>query len=592
MADRVQIGEAVSAAIRAFTDGLCTFDELRTTVLEKLSPAEVADLFAVLPPDASAKLVSWVQHVGQQKERSLLVGTFLPSEERPSPDTTVQDAIFSHVDEASTWLGTLNLSQAVSNVLTDSFGDWYRDPWGWPELSFLSDGGRVHVLTRAMKGPTGAATALDVPKTPTKARPAVILDLIDRVLYQACVDSVAPMISRQLPRRVYGWRLPARSERGHQYARNDYQWDSYVSDLHRGARTYQRAWKTDISNFFATVTPTSVANALAPLAPRETVRAILDIVKASAIPTGRSGIPQRSTASSVIANLLLVPVDNAIESIAGKAREARWLDDIWLFSRSDADLAEAAGRVESRITELGFVPNQEKTGFYEGAELQKAIDRLNLSYVDAQLARNANDDAGLDQALHGLLSAPELSGRHEVNFVTSRIKQYNKIEMAKALAQKPEALAHAADLVASVLLKFSLWRDLTHWCEDLLTSPLLPWVKTSFLRSFPRTGKLPKDLVEVFAKMASDDSTPSILRVTAISRISRRDRNLTRDIFSASLQNDLDPLTRRGMALAAANAGASSKTIRRFLLADDATTPIADYLSSIAYDETALPLKA
>jgi hypothetical protein len=37
------------------------------------------------------------------------------------------------------WLATLDVKRAVANCYTDIRGDWYRDPWGWPELSWMQD---------------------------------------------------------------------------------------------------------------------------------------------------------------------------------------------------------------------------------------------------------------------------------------------------------------------------------------------------------------------------------------------------------------------------------------------------------------------
>lgn len=35
------------------------------------------------------------------------------------------------------WEKALDISQAKKNVESEFFGDWYNDPWGWPELEFL-----------------------------------------------------------------------------------------------------------------------------------------------------------------------------------------------------------------------------------------------------------------------------------------------------------------------------------------------------------------------------------------------------------------------------------------------------------------------
>jgi hypothetical protein len=37
------------------------------------------------------------------------------------------------------WMNTLELDRAVANCRTDIYGDWYRDPWSWPELEWIAD---------------------------------------------------------------------------------------------------------------------------------------------------------------------------------------------------------------------------------------------------------------------------------------------------------------------------------------------------------------------------------------------------------------------------------------------------------------------
>lgn len=34
------------------------------------------------------------------------------------------------------WLATLDLDRAARNVEIDIRGDWYRDPWNWPETKW------------------------------------------------------------------------------------------------------------------------------------------------------------------------------------------------------------------------------------------------------------------------------------------------------------------------------------------------------------------------------------------------------------------------------------------------------------------------
>ena len=589
----VELDVNLKTSIRNYEEGLQTLDELRTEIVVSVKQEQIKSLFEALPQDASAEIISWLQATASYNKRFLVLAN--SGKEKLSSDVPVdaQSNLIEHVQTAQRWLDTLNIQQAVNNVKVDTFGDWYRDPWGWPETSFLGGVGKAHVLSRALKMPRGAAMEFDVPKSPTRTRPAILLDLIDRILYQACVDSAAPQISRGLQHWVYGWRLPVGREQEGQYLHNNKEWIRYVHHLDRGAYDNKRGWRTDISDFFPSIDISLVVQCLSNInTPSRTINMIASIIKASEQGTSRKGLPQRCQASSVIANLVLSSADEEVAKSSPHLSHARWLDDMWLFSKNDSELRKTSEIFIQHTRSLGFRENPEKTDFYEGEQLDNAIDRLNLSYIDLQLEHHQSNDEGLRQALEELLSNPHHSTRHEISFVTSRIKKYHKVDLANKLAERPEALAYGADLIAPLFLKTGTWRDLVGWCADLLKSTQIPWVKTTFLRMYPRTERLPDSLIRCFAEAAAKEDTSSLLRVTALSRVAKWRPSIAKEVFDSVQGAEMEPLARRGFALAAVGAGVSKKAIHKFLLADDATACIADFLSSVSYDKSALPLKA
>ena len=65
----------------------------------------------------------------------------------------------------------------------------------------------------------------DVPKENWGSRPAVVLDLMDRLVYQALVDRVSVRLIGGLDPNVYGWRLPALNLKIGVYSHNKRQWE-------------------------------------------------------------------------------------------------------------------------------------------------------------------------------------------------------------------------------------------------------------------------------------------------------------------------------------------------------------------------------
>ena len=77
------------------------------------------------------------------------------------------------------WGNMLDIPCAVSNLQREAIGDWHRDPWGWPEYTFLVKHPEL-VHDRLGAFAVSPVVLLDVPKENFAARPAVVLDPTDR----------------------------------------------------------------------------------------------------------------------------------------------------------------------------------------------------------------------------------------------------------------------------------------------------------------------------------------------------------------------------------------------------------------------------
>src|SRR5579862_7782781 len=154
------------------------------------------------------------------------------------------------------WLRVLNLEAALANIRIEMTGDWYRDPWGWCELPWLvSDGGRLDAFVMPRLDGTGVAAAqrIDVPKENFGIRPAVVLDGVDRLIYQALTDRLSKNFVGALPDWSYGWRLQRSTPEAGCYARNNVEWKGYRSHLKQLARGRGAALVTDVVSFFASI---------------------------------------------------------------------------------------------------------------------------------------------------------------------------------------------------------------------------------------------------------------------------------------------------------------------------------------------------
>jgi hypothetical protein len=129
------------------------------------------------------------------------------------------------------WSKTLNLGLAVDNVRSEFPGDWYRDPWGWPELGYMLNHAPEILYDNCAASGARRVALIDVPKENWGSRPAMVLDVVDRVVYQAVVDRLSVLLIGDLSSSVFGWRLPLTGAKPGTYSHNNLQWDGYRSHL-------------------------------------------------------------------------------------------------------------------------------------------------------------------------------------------------------------------------------------------------------------------------------------------------------------------------------------------------------------------------
>jgi len=115
----------------------------------------------------------------------------------------------------------MDLKRAVANLRIEmGRNDRNQDPWDWPELSFVLDKEPDLTLQHCASSGSLQPALVDVPKANWGTRPAVVLDILDRLAYQALVDRVSVQLIGCLTPNAYGWRLPGVSPSPGIYSHN------------------------------------------------------------------------------------------------------------------------------------------------------------------------------------------------------------------------------------------------------------------------------------------------------------------------------------------------------------------------------------
>jgi len=234
------------------------------------------------------------------------------------------------------WLDALDMGLALKNCHDDLIGEWYRDPWSWPELAWVVTRRPDLLVSRLNSSGTRMASRIDVAKENFGMRPALIMDPLDRLTYQALLDRLSLRLIRSLPSWVYIARVSRKTPVAGEYVSNR-EWDFYRARLKGLVARYEFLLTTDVVSFFASIPIDHLSERIDQWAGggRVSDRLLSMLDGWNALPN-RRGLPQRFLASSVLANMYLTPVDDVLQRF-GRTRRgrpfriARWMDDMWLF---------------------------------------------------------------------------------------------------------------------------------------------------------------------------------------------------------------------------------------------------------------------
>ena len=260
-------------------------------------------------------------------------------------------------------MNVINPKQAAGNVRRDLYGDWYRDPWGWPELGYIERKAPHHLTARLQQSGVRRAAPIEVAKENFGTRPAIVMDIVDRLAYQALVDNLSLQLIGDLRQTVFGWRLDPAAPKAGVYAPNGMQHDAYRRHTSQFASHSDMAGlKTDVVSYFANIRIDRLNEQIYARCGSGAVPSrLIDLLEGWDNQPNRSGLPQRFHASAVLANLYLQPLDDLVledlrpppDATASKdiwawfsrwirhlsnGQSARWMDDLWIFKRDEGEL--------------------------------------------------------------------------------------------------------------------------------------------------------------------------------------------------------------------------------------------------------------
>jgi excisionase family DNA binding protein len=449
----------------------------------------------------------------------------------------------------------IDLEQALRYVEgTDLTEVWVPDVLRYADLLEQREAIIAEARTRFENLTPGVAVEVEVDKTLIFTRWATLLDLEDRVAYQAAVGSFAHRAEAETPDSVFSARL-ADGPR-YFFKHGSKQWLAWrrhvLAQLTDG---YVWMVKTDLTSYFDTIPHEPLIAEIRSLnAEPAVVNAIMAMLRTWQ-PVSGAGLPQGPNASRLLGNLHLVPVDRAM--LAAGWRYSRYLDDIRIVTATRSEAIRAVRQLQRECRSRGLVVSSSKTDLLYGDEArQSLLGESDLAAAEYFMNMNVSGIARkhLKAILRKALKSDVRIDERRVRFSLWRLAQLRESGTLGLVLNRLEDLAPNSSIVASYLRPFISRPRVTASLQAFLANDerchsrrLATWLFAAMLE---RSGTLPTGWADEAGRRVRNRNEPAFLRAMAAIVFARGGRAADVAWIKSDMLREHDPTVLRGYAVA------------------------------------------
>lgn len=500
----------------------------------------------------------------------------------------------------------LDLETGAKLWKQEIFGDWYRDPWEWPELAWVQaelksfpvddflykSGKRIALRYPPRFHP------IAIPKTSLATRPAVVQDPLSRFVYLCSTGTLARSLHEFMSDSVFGWRF-----RGGTYPSNNTpEWQRYMEKIRTG-EPEKHSLQTDITSFFASI---DVDRLIDDMFQKRGDVAIVhlfeDIVRAHDNLQSRRGLPQRSFGSALIANYYLHPLDDMLD-IRSEGHTVpvwtRWMDDITMFGDDDA-LYKTFLEMQDIMRSIALEPNASKSSLVSADEAIRALDAEHEGPIEIRMLGGYDTDVEPDwddfEKVQGLESRVLEQGSDVSRTFAKKalvsLRKNGLTDKAIEWCDNAQNIPHAADSLGRYLREAAAlneedpdnsplhWDELEEWLVDYLQQSWasLDWVKAQLALSIP-TAKVTRKTEGLLTTWLQESNDIQLIAVAA-QRLASIKPTDCRSIISERSDKIQDPLILRLFALAWLQARGTRRTAEQLIKRDPANNLLQKYMEA------------
>ncbi|MEX0287945.1 MAG: RNA-directed DNA polymerase [Flavobacteriaceae bacterium] len=269
-----------------------------------------------------------------------------------------------------------NLEIALKRLKQDLRDDWFPDFLEFRDIcenkTYFLEQLHKYSVSNELYEP-GTALHFDIPKPGFTIRYSSETNIVDRLIYQACVDIIAPELDKIHSASIYSHRI--NSDWGNKYFFKYAvdEWNNFLSDtkIELDKEENEVLLITDLSNYYESIGIKDLSNTLNfqienlkidPKRKKEFKKVSSQLNKLLSNwcqPDTRRGIPQNRDASSFLSNIFLNPVDDIM--IKTGYQYFRYMDDIRIVCKNKFEGRKALKLLVKELRKKGLNINSKKT---------------------------------------------------------------------------------------------------------------------------------------------------------------------------------------------------------------------------------------
>lgn len=301
----------------------------------------------------------------------------------------------------------LDFDLAIKRCEVDISDDWFVDPLRYIDL--LNWEYVYKYFEPSIKSGKYKPSKLErffVPKKERCLRQALIIPFPDRLYYMALVEILAPRLDQSLINGVYSARFNP-EKNGCQIIHGVEQWKKYKYHVAENVTTSDCIIEIDLLNFYDNIGKKLLINKINRVctSPNEKAAAKALSILLDKFTDSKTGLPQNSDSSSILATFFLNQVDVYMETLTSK-RYIRFMDDIRIFCTDKYEARKFFLEIETELRRCDLSMNSQKSKIISTSTIKEKADYINsLNLNSTEFAKtmklaNSHNYVYLNEAFH------------------------------------------------------------------------------------------------------------------------------------------------------------------------------------------------